>query len=130
MKPWIAVAIFVLCAAGSARAQQQDLAAAQTLLLKGRYDEAADRFAAAVDSDPAAAIGLARCRLSVGKNEEAEAAVKAAAERFPQSAAIQAELALLALRRGDHEAAGRYKSASLALDKDHVPARWVEAELL
>src|SRR5205814_1540669 len=43
---------------------------------------------------------------------------------------VRAELALLALIHGDHEAAKEHSEAALALDKDCVAARWVAAELL
>jgi tetratricopeptide (TPR) repeat protein len=104
--------------------------AAQTLLLKGRYAEAAQWFSRDATSDPAAAIGLARCKLGTGKREDAETVLQTAAEAFPKSAAIRAELALLALNRGDHETAEKYAANAVEIDKDCVAAHWVEAERL
>lgn len=102
----------------------------RALLLKGRYDDAAAAFAKAADINPAAAIGLARCKLATGKRDEAAKVLEAAAEKLPKSAAIRGEQALLALRRGDHAAAESYAGEALKLDKDCVAAHWAQAELL
>jgi len=115
MRSRLRIAVLLACltyGAGPAAAQE---VAARTLLLKGRYAEAAARFSRDVESDPTAAVGLARCRLAVGKWEEAAEILRVAAERFPKAAAIPAELALLALRRGDHDAAKQQAAAALAL---------------
>ena len=40
------------------------------------------------------------------------------------------ERALLALAQGDYEQAQRHVEAALKLDKDSLPARWTQAELL
>ena len=125
----LAIGAALIAGGRTSCADEPDIAAARSLLLKGRYAEAAERFVAA-DSSPAAAIGLARARASVGKHDEALGVLKAAAGRFPESAAVQAELALAFLRSGEYEAAGQHKDAALALDKEHVKARFVEAELL
>ena len=127
----VGVAIFV-CAALFAPtiAAADDSLPPRTLLLKGRYDEAVAEFAKSAGEDPAAAIGLARCRLATGRRDDAAAGLTAAAEKLPKSAAIHGELALLALRRGDHDAAAREAAAAVALDKDCVSAHWVQAELL
>src|SRR5262245_65386413 len=125
----VGVAIFV-CAALLAPAIAAADDQPRTLLLKGRYDEAAAEFAKSTGEDPAAAIGLARCRLAIGKRDDAAAALAAAAEKMPQSAVIRGELALLALRRGDHDAAAKLAGEAVALDKDCVSAHWVQAELL
>ncbi|HEX5106412.1 MAG TPA: tetratricopeptide repeat protein, partial [Pirellulaceae bacterium] len=103
---------------------------ATALLLRGRYDEAAEQYAALASKDPAAAIGVARCRLAVGKSDDAASALATAAGWFPTSAEIQAELALLALARGNEEGAQKQSAGALALDKDCVAAHWVRAELL
>src|SRR5262249_23153758 len=51
-------------------------------------------------------------------------------ERFERSAPVRAELATLALDRGDYDAAKAQAEASLTRDNDCVEARWVTAELL
>ncbi|MCI0357139.1 MAG: tetratricopeptide repeat protein [Planctomycetaceae bacterium] len=120
----------ILAAGAPATADDAELLEARKHLLKGRYAEATERYGPLAESSPAAAIGLARSLAAVGKRDQARQALDEAARRFPQSAAIAAELALSALDRGDRDAAQRHKSAALMLDKDCVPARWVEAELL
>lgn len=105
-------------------------ATGRTLLLKGRYEEAAAEFSKTAETDAAAAIGLARCKLATGKRDAAASLLTAAVERLPKSAAIRGEAALLALRRGDHDQAQKHAAEALALDKDCVPAHWVQAELL
>ena len=120
----------VVAALAPLRLQAEDLSAARALLWKGRYEEAAEQFAALASKDPAAAIGAARSRAAVGRREEAETALTTSLEWFPKSAEIQAELALLAYERGDHEAAEKHVAAALELDKDCVTARYLTAELL
>jgi len=110
-------------------ADDGDELAARKHLLKGRYAEASERYGALADTNPPAAIGLARALSATGKSDKARRALDEAAKRFPDSAAIHAELALSAYNRGDYGAAERHKSDALKLDKDCVPAHWVEAEL-
>jgi tetratricopeptide (TPR) repeat protein len=132
MKSPFALLLVVLWLAlplAKARADDADLAAARTALLKGRYVTASEQFTVLAERDPAAAIGLARSLAAVGKRDEAGAALEAGAKRFAGSAAIQAELAQAAIDRGDYEAAERHKAKALELDKDCVAARWVDAQL-
>jgi tetratricopeptide (TPR) repeat protein len=125
--------ILALCIAAavlSAAARGDEPLSAEALLLVGRYDEAAEQFAANLEREPSAAIGLARCQTAVGKRDEARATLEAALARFEKSEDVQAELALTAFERGDYGAAAKHSEAALALDKDCVLARWIEAELL
>ncbi len=126
----LVVAFCLALLPASGWAADGELTAARTLLLKGRFAEARDRFAAAIETDPAAVIGLAQALSATGKRDEAAAALEAGSKRFVDSAAIQAELALAALDRGDYETAERYKARALEIDRDCVPARWTDAELL
>jgi cellulose synthase operon protein C len=124
------IALLLVVIAQVAGIRGEDEPTAQTLLLTGRYEEAAERFASDQESDAAAAIGLARTQAATGKREDARVTLEAAAGRFEKSADIRAELALVAIDRGDHESAGKHAGAALALDKNCVLARWIEAELL
>src|SRR5437764_558802 len=124
-----ATGLILTAAALCASAQDAPEKNARSLYLKGRYVEAAECYGEAAATDPAAAIGLAQCRLATGRRDEAQQSLVAAAAAFPKSADVQAQLALLALGRGDHEAAAPYVVAALGLDKDCVAARWVDAEL-
>ncbi len=119
--------LFALLLLGASAAQAEE---ARTLLLKGRYDEAAAEFAKTADTDSVAAIGLARCKLATGKRDEAAEVLSAAALKLPKSAAIRGELGLLVLRRGEHDAAEKHAAEALQLDKDCACAHWVQAELL
>jgi len=132
LRTWLLTVFCILPAL--ARAQEGDLTAARTALLKGRYTSAREQYEALTEdpaeAQPAAAIGLARSLAAVGKRDDARAALQAAAGRFGQSEAIQAELASDALHRGDYAAAERHKAQALAIDTDCVPARWVDAQIL
>jgi hypothetical protein len=69
------MAVFLLLGvAVPAHADDADLSAARSLLLKGRHAEAAARFAADAEINPAAAIGLARSHAAIGKQPEAQGA--------------------------------------------------------
>lgn len=103
---------------------------ATRLLRTGRYDEAIEAFEAlgeehAVD----AAVGLARCHSNRGKDGEAKKILTAAAAGSGPSAAISAELALLAFDRGDFDAARSLVSESLKQNPSQLIARWIDAEL-
>lgn len=104
--------------------------AAETLLLKGRYEEATERFAEQASDDPRAAIGLARTRVSVGRRADALATLRSAADKFPKSAAIRAELAVLLLANGEHGESSTHAGTALELDENSIAARWAQAELL
>ncbi|HYW80230.1 MAG TPA: tetratricopeptide repeat protein, partial [Thermoguttaceae bacterium] len=112
--------------AATASTPADDLAQARALLLGGKVAEAAELFADAASTDPVAAIGLARCLCAQGKREDAVATLSALADG---RAEIQAELASLALQRGDYPAAGQHADEALRLDRDTLQARWVRAEL-
>lgn len=124
------LAIFSDLAVGAAPAADETRAA-RSLLLAGKYEEAAEAYSALAGSQPIeAAIGLARCRAAVGKRDEVAKLLDEAAAQNPQSAIVHAEAARWALARGDREAAEKSAAAALALEKDQLLARWVQAELL
>jgi Flp pilus assembly protein TadD len=107
-----------------------ELDTANTLRLKGRYEEAREVLAAASEKDAAAAIGLSRCWDETGKRDEAAAELAAAVKRFPKDAAAHAEQARLALDQGDLSLATKAAKQTLELDATNPTARWVQAELL
>src|SRR5689334_16743193 len=59
-----------------ATGEEEPLAVASDLLLKGRYAEAAERLTPLAEKDPSAAIKLARYRVAVGQRDEAEGVLK------------------------------------------------------
>lgn len=107
-----------------------DLATAQTLLLKGRYEEAREAFAAESERVPAAVIGLMRCHEEVGKRERAAEEIAAAVKQFPQDAKFAAEQARLALDQGDLKLASLAAARARELDAASLTARFVQAELM
>jgi tetratricopeptide (TPR) repeat protein len=126
----LTLAVIALAGLLSATCSAAEPATARSLLLTGRFDEAAEQFAASSTKDPAAVVGLARCKVAVGKQADAEKVLTTALSWHPNSAVLPAELSILALRRGDYEGASQRVAATLALDKDCVAARYVQAELL
>ncbi len=121
---------FLTLASLAATATAADLSAAQTLLLKGRYEEAREGFAAESDSNPAASIGLMRCHEEVGKRERAAEEIAAAVKQFPQDARVAAEQARLALDQGELKLAAMAAVRARELDDASLSARFVQAEMM
>lgn len=106
-------------------------AQARALFQQGKYAEADEAFRALPAGNEAAnALGIARCQEATGEREKSVETLKQAAEKSPQDAALPAELARLALERGDYVSAQAAIEAALKLDADQVLAHWVRAELL
>ncbi len=106
------------------------LAAAQRMLAEGKHAEAEEAFRALAGEHPlASAVGIARAQEATGQRDKAVATLTEAAKKDATAAALPAELARLALDRGDYEAAESFTSAALKLDADYVRARWVRGEL-
>src|SRR4051812_29029384 len=105
--------IFAVLQAPGVRGEETRHTPARSLLLKGRYDEAAERFAKEAESDLSAAIGLAQCGVATGKRAEARTILEAACERFPKSAGLQAEMSNCELARGEYEAAKQRAEAAM-----------------
>ncbi len=121
-----------LLAAAPALAADDALDEARQLLLTGRYAEAAEQYAALgkKQHEPVAVVlGLARCQAAQGQYDRAAAGLEAAAKKHPKAAALPAELAQLALDRGDHAAARKWAEQAIELEKDQLTARWVQAEV-
>jgi tetratricopeptide (TPR) repeat protein len=105
-------------------------AAARSLLLAGKYDEAVEAYDQLAEDEPVvAAIGLARAKSSMGKREETAALLAAAVAAHQQEASLHAEAARWALERGDLATAEKSAAEALAADDDQLLARWVQAEL-
>src|SRR5436853_6453641 len=123
------VCLLLLSFAPAARADET-LAGADKLRLTGRYDEAVRAYQQNLEKEPVAAVvGLSRTLQAQGKYAEAVTTLTAASEKQPAAAALPAELALLALQRGDHAAAQKLAEAALKLDQKQLAARLVAAEL-
>jgi tetratricopeptide (TPR) repeat protein len=125
------VAVVAAFAWAAEPAPQGSLAAARGLLLEGKYAEAQDAYRAlAAEQGLRAAIGLARCQEATGHREQAALTLSEAAKKHPDAAALRAELARLALERGDYKLADEHAAAALELDEHALEAQWVRAELL
>jgi cellulose synthase operon protein C len=109
-----------------ARADEAALQKARKLLLRGKYAEAADLYRPLAGKEPAAAVGLARCLASQGKEKAAEKCLAAVAGRH---ADVLAERAAMAFDRGKVEDSRKWADEAIRLDGDQLLARWIVAEL-
>ncbi len=109
------------------RAAEDPLAGARKLFLTGKYAEATEVYHAAATAD--GALGGARCQLATGQLSDAEKTLSAAAAANPKDARFPAELASVALRQGQTDAAATQAAQALKLDGNQVLARYVEATL-
>jgi tetratricopeptide (TPR) repeat protein len=126
----VALACILAISWAQAAAAQDDLAKAHNLWLKGKYAEAEAAFQQLSASAPAeAALGLARCQSSRGRYADAHELLEAAIVSHPQAAALHAELAELAMTRGDFERAARAIDEALKAHEENLHARWLQAEL-
>lgn len=124
------VLFLVFLTSPNATLRADELSAARRLFLTGKYEEAADAYAALPKQQGVeAAIGLARARQSLGDRAAAEKLLREARERHPQSAEVAAELALLLWQHGAAEEAQALVDATLVLDQGNIAARWLQAEL-
>ena len=106
------------------------LAVATRLWQHGKYAEAEDAFRSLDNADAASvAVGIARCQESTGAREKAEQTLADAIEKSPKVAALPAELARLALMRGDGSRAATLAAAALELDPTQSLATWLLAEM-
>jgi tetratricopeptide (TPR) repeat protein len=103
-----------------------DLTKARTLLMRGRYEEAAEIYKPQSAADPQAALGLAACQEAQGKLSAAEKTLKPLAEKH---ADIQAQLARLAYERGDYDESRHHVAEALTLAAEQPLGLYIKAEL-
>lgn len=112
---------------------QSEIGEARRLLLKGDYAEAGEAYAKLAAMQPViAAIGQARSLAAVGIADKATEALTAALKQNPAAGELHAEMALLALNRGDLNEARRQADSALRLIPEgpkQAAARWIIAEL-
>ena len=118
--------LLVLLVSSSGVAAEGDTSRARRMLLAGKYAEAAEMYAAFDPKNTEAALGCARSHWAVGKRDEA---VRLLAAARGESADVEAELARMALDRGDHKAAQEHCERASSLDSDQLLARWIRGEL-
>src|SRR6185312_2323029 len=106
---WVGLVLVVaLSSLGQADAPVPEgaLTSARRLFQEGKYAESEESFRALLaQQGPAAAVGIARCQVSVGQRDKAVETLKQDVKEHPDSAALPAELARIALARGDFAAA-------------------------
>ncbi len=125
------VAVGVGIAAADEPAAPTPLASARQLLQEGKYAEAAEAYQTLLaDHGADAAVGLARTQAASGHRDRAVETLTTAARQFPKTVALPAELAYLALVRGDHETATEQADAAIELDADTALLWWVKARVL
>jgi tetratricopeptide (TPR) repeat protein len=115
---------------------------ARRLLQNGRYaeaDEAYSAIEAQAKKEPggltsalkvAVVLGKAECLASQGEYGRAMSELTSLAGQEPKNPDVRARLANLYLIRGDWPAAEAAMRQALALNADHLLARWVEVRLL
>jgi tetratricopeptide (TPR) repeat protein len=125
------LAFALLAALAQPSIAADDLVAARKLLLRGKYDEAADAYRALAKKKPVeAALGVARARQAVGDREGAEKALRDALAKHADDADLHSELALQLFEQGQLEEAEKSAAQAIKLESNQVAARWLTAELL
>lgn len=118
----------ILCSVHQARSDDSQ-ATARKLFLTGKYAEAEAAYSDLKAKQPVeAAVGLARCRLETGELKKAQAGLEAALVDHPKAAELHAELARLALLRGDYASAAERAAKATGIERNQALARWVQAE--
>ncbi len=126
----VLVAVWVSWGLAAEPAAGAPLDSAKQLLQEGKYAEAEEAYQALLqDHGAEAAVGCARTQAATGHRQEAAKTLEAAAREFPGVASLPAELAHLALLRGDHDAALLWADAALKLDADVALPWWVKARV-
>lgn len=120
----IVLLFFLLTAAASA--DDGELSRARKLLLRGKYAEAADLYTPLAKKDAAAAVGLARCLASQGKDTAAEKVLAAAPAKH---VAVLTERAAIAFDCGKSDNARKWAEEAIRHDGSQLLARWIVAEL-
>jgi tetratricopeptide (TPR) repeat protein len=117
--------VLVSMAAITASADKAAMPQAATLLLRGKYAEAADLYSSLAKKNPAAAVGLARCLAAQGKDDAAEKSLAAAPGN---DAGVLAERAAQAFAHGKADDARKWAEQAIRRDRDQLLARWIVAE--
>jgi cellulose synthase operon protein C len=128
---WIVAAAAITVQPACARQAEpaQDPGSGAMLLREGRYDAAVAAFSAGAERDAAAARGLIRTLLEVGRLAEAESAARAAVARH--GAAVETSLGLALLAQGRRaEADAAFARAMEGGAGDALTARLERAVLL
>lgn len=122
----------VLAIVSPIAAAETTLSQARERWLKGNYEQAQSMYEE-LAKDPkqrdAAALGLGKCLQSLGRYDEAYAAIDGALKENPKNADLHARKAELLHYRGRWDEAEKTAELAIALKKDQFLARWVRAQL-
>jgi tetratricopeptide (TPR) repeat protein len=124
--------ILLLSLSSLAWADNPGLKDARQRWLHGNYEEARELYQAAVkdpQSHDAAMIGVSRTWESQGEYDKALEAIEGAIKENPKSADLLGRRAELLYLRGRWEEAEKTAASALELKKDHLPARWIRAQI-
>ncbi len=128
----LCASILILSIASFARGDGGGIQEARQRWLHGNYEEARELYQAAAKEpkqrDPAM-IGVSRTWESQGEYEKALEVIDGALKDQPKSADLLARRAELLYLRGRWEDAEKAAGAAIDLKKDHLPARWVRAQI-
>jgi len=105
----------------------QDFSTAETLRLKGRYEEAFEQFSQA-KSSPAQVVGQARCLAATGKTDESILRLETFLET-EQHNDVETLLARYYFELGNHKLARRHVDAVLKREPSSIQARFLDAKL-
>jgi putative thioredoxin len=110
------------------------LAAAEEMLADGAFEDAAQIFAAVIDEDPANAsayAGMARCQITAGELDQAEAVLNGVPVEISTAAPIEAAFAQLELaRQAANSGPLDELKAALTADENNHQARFDLAQAL
>ena len=139
MVRWIASALLFIgltsTFAASADLDKAALAKARKLGQTGKYAEAVDAYdalakdATSKEDKLKIALGKADNLVITGELDKAAEVLKPFAEGDAVEPAAAAKLASLEFDRGRWDRAESLANAAVKLDKDHIPARWVLANV-
>lgn len=120
----------VIILTSTVAAASDDLQAARQLLLRGRYEEATEKFNGLTTSIPRL-LGQAACKIQQGEPRVALRMLEAFAAGSDQlDAEVWAQIGQLYFDFGEYEQAKRHIAQSLATDPNQPHALYVRAELL
>lgn len=133
MKRLLSICLLALCLPAIAAGQPASpLKAARQRLLRGNLEEAASAYEALLKDakhKEAAALGLSKAHEAQGEYDRALTVVEEALKTAASNVDLLARRAELLYNRGQWTEAEKAAEAALAVEKQHLLARWVRAQI-
>jgi tetratricopeptide (TPR) repeat protein len=129
---WLCVSFFSLVIPAFVLGDTPGLKEARQRWLHGNYEEARELYQAAAkepSQHDAAVIGVSRTWESQGEYDKALEVVDVALQGHAKSADLLGRRAEVLYLRGRWEEAAKSAASAIELKKDHLPARWVQAQI-